>query len=134
MISRKQDILQSQGQSSGKFNTPIFSDVSPNDPSPKALPNQRVSTVTTTESSSRIARFASLPPILSQYFPRALVCQPKIRRFQFFYSGFSFVWSLKVVILYLPLTFGGMKRWGLRATFLSSYTELNAWQNVCITT
>jgi len=25
---------------------------------------------------------------------------------------------------------GGMKRWGQRATFLSSYTELDAWQNV----
>ncbi len=24
---------------------------------------------------------------------------------------------------------GGMKRWGLRATFLSSYTELDAWWN-----
>lgn len=32
------------------------------------------------------------------------------------------------------LTVGGMKRWGVRATILSSYTELNAWQNACITT
>jgi hypothetical protein len=29
----------------------------------------------------------------------------------------------------LHTTDGGMKRWGLRATFLSSYTELDAWQN-----
>ena len=35
--------------------------------------------------------------------------------------------------LRLGITDGGMKRWGLRATSLSSYTELDAWQNVCIT-
>ena len=29
---------------------------------------------------------------------------------------------------------GGMKRWGLRATILSSYAELDAGQNACITT
>ncbi len=27
-----------------------------------------------------------------------------------------------------------MKRWGVRATFLSSYTKLNAWQKTRITT
>jgi hypothetical protein len=32
------------------------------------------------------------------------------------------------------LTVGGMKHWGLRATFLSSYTELDAWKNARITT
>jgi len=31
-------------------------------------------------------------------------------------------------------TFGGMKRWGLRATSLSSYTNLDAWQNTRVTT
>jgi len=29
----------------------------------------------------------------------------------------------------LPVTAGGMKRWGLRATILSSCTELDAGQN-----
>jgi len=32
------------------------------------------------------------------------------------------------------VTFGGMKRWGLRATFLSSYTELDAGQNARVNT
>jgi len=33
----------------------------------------------------------------------------------------------------LPITAGVIKGWGLRAFFLSNYTELDAGQNACIT-
>jgi hypothetical protein len=42
--------------------------------------------------------------------------------------------SIVQIVNSLTLTDGGMKRWGLRATFLSSYTELDAGQNARITT
>ncbi|MFA5431596.1 MAG: hypothetical protein WC319_01785 [Candidatus Paceibacterota bacterium] len=55
--------------------------------------------------------------------------------FPFFFCLYAAKISLcRCLFFGLLVTVGGMKRWGLRATFLSSYTELEAGQNAYITT
>jgi len=50
-----------------------------------------------------------------------------IFRFSVLSQWFTFqCFYVVVCLLHLAVTVGGMKRWGLRATFLSRYTELEA--------